>query len=155
MCPVWKGVLVSVSGKNNTCFIGLYCPAYTCMHTPPHAHHTPTPSNMHTLPPKLTPTLPHPLTLPHPPTFPHPPGFVPEAPPGSMEARTAQLRNCISVLFMFERKPVRDKPFSEDCRQWLDLLVSDVVPGMEGGGANNMIMSKEIRPGKGEGSLWG
>lgn len=56
---------------------------------------------------------------------------------------------------MFERKPVRDKPFSEDCRQWLDLLVSDVVPGMEGGGAEDMIMSKEIRPGKGEGSPWG
>ena len=36
----------------------------------------------------------------------------------------AKLRDCISVLFMFERRPVEDKEFKADCRQWLDMLVS-------------------------------
>ena len=36
----------------------------------------------------------------------------------------ATLRDCISVLFMFERRPVEDKQFKDDCRQWLDMLVS-------------------------------
>ena len=36
----------------------------------------------------------------------------------------AKLRDCISVLFMFERRPVEDKQFKDDCRQWLDMLVS-------------------------------
>ncbi len=51
-------------------------------------------------------------------------GWVPMCPPGELNPYTTALRDCISVLFMFERKPVQDKEFSNDCRQWLDLLVS-------------------------------
>ena len=51
-------------------------------------------------------------------------GWVSEASPGSLDTRSGHLRDCISVLFMFERRPTRDKSFSEDCRQWLNLLVS-------------------------------
>ena len=35
-----------------------------------------------------------------------------------------KLRDCISVLFMFERRTIEDKQFKTDCRQWLDMLVS-------------------------------
>ncbi len=44
--------------------------------------------------------------------------------PSELNGYTDSLRQCISVLFMFERKPVQNKEFSKDCRHWLDLLVS-------------------------------
>ena len=81
------------------------------LHTP-----LPLPSSLQTSP------LPSSYSTPPPP--PHLQGWVSEAPPGSLDAQTEHLRDCISVLFMFERKPTRDKSFSEDCRQWLNLLVS-------------------------------
>ena len=91
------------------------------LHTP-----LPLPSSLQTSRPALlllhTPSPPPPT--PHPPPPPHLQGWVSEAPPGSLDAQTEHLRDCISVLFMFERKPTRDKSFSEDCRQWLNLLVS-------------------------------
>ena len=54
-------------------------------------------------------------------------GYIPECPPGSLDHCTLELRHCVSVLFMFERKPHRDKQFSIDCRHWLDLMVCLIV----------------------------
>eukprot|EP00731_Ephydatia_muelleri_P017652 Em0010g750a len=34
------------------------------------------------------------------------------------------LRDCISVLFVFQRRQPQDQQFSEDCMQWLDILLS-------------------------------
>jgi len=34
-----------------------------------------------------------------------------------------QLRQCISILFAFQRKPTRDNVFVTDSRQWLSRLV--------------------------------
>lgn len=51
-------------------------------------------------------------------------GYIPDTPPGSMDFYTQGLRDCISVLFMFERKPQKDSHFSAECRHWLNTMVS-------------------------------
>ena len=51
---------------------------------------------------------------------------MPNCPPGALDSHNAHLRDCISVLFMFIRKPVVDVRFSEDCRHWLDILVGGI-----------------------------
>ena len=53
--------------------------------------------------------------------------WVPQCPPGNLDSRSSNLRDAISVLFTFERRPVRDKQFSDDCRQWLCMLVSCII----------------------------
>jgi hypothetical protein len=50
--------------------------------------------------------------------------WVPETPPGSLDSSSPHLRDAISVLFMFERRPQRDRQFTQDCRQWLNMLMS-------------------------------
>ena len=35
-----------------------------------------------------------------------------------------ELRNCISVLFSFERRPIADEVFVEHLREWTERLVS-------------------------------
>ena len=40
--------------------------------------------------------------------------------------QVAALRTCITVLFMFQRKPVKDEVFKTDTRNWLKNLVSTV-----------------------------
>ena len=52
-------------------------------------------------------------------------GWVPNCPPGAMDSHAARLRDCISVLFMFIRRPVVTSKFSEDCQHWLDILVGE------------------------------
>ncbi len=37
------------------------------------------------------------------------------------------LRQCIDVLFMFQRKPARDDVFLKDTRQWLARLVRGIL----------------------------
>ena len=56
-------------------------------------------------------------------------GYIPDTPPGSMDFYTQGLRDCISVLFMFERKPQRDSQFSVECRHWLNTMVSVLLYG--------------------------
>ena len=41
-----------------------------------------------------------------------------------MDDYTYELRSCISVLFIFERRPSRDQQFTSSCRNWLNTLVS-------------------------------
>ena len=53
--------------------------------------------------------------------------WVPNCPPGGLDSHNAHLRDSISVLFMFIRKPVVDVKFSEDCRHWLDILVGGFI----------------------------
>ena len=52
-------------------------------------------------------------------------GWVPNCPPGALDSHAAHLRDCISVLFMFIRRPVVNHKFSEDCQHWLDILVGE------------------------------
>lgn len=49
-----------------------------------------------------------------------------------MDFYTQGIRDCISVLFMFERKPQRDSQFSAECRHWLNTMVSILLCGCSG-----------------------
>jgi hypothetical protein len=44
----------------------------------------------------------------------------------SVTYQVEQLRQCISVLFLFQRKPVRDSVFVSDTRQWLSKMVTNL-----------------------------
>jgi hypothetical protein len=44
--------------------------------------------------------------------------------PSHLSLETAKLKDCISVLFIFQRRPSQDEQFSKDCLQWLETLLS-------------------------------
>lgn len=48
---------------------------------------------------------------------------IPSHNPTHLSPETARLKDCISVLFIFERRPTQDESFTADCRRWLDILV--------------------------------
>ena len=50
-------------------------------------------------------------------------GWVPHCVPGQTDHSNMALRDCVSVLFVFQRRQPQDQQFSEDCMQWLDILV--------------------------------
>ncbi|XP_019856281.1 PREDICTED: ectopic P granules protein 5 homolog [Amphimedon queenslandica] len=54
-------------------------------------------------------------------------GYIPYVPPGSMDDYTYELRSCISVLFIFERRPSRDQQFTSSCRNWLNTLIAALL----------------------------
>lgn len=41
-----------------------------------------------------------------------------------VQAQAERLKECISVLFVFHRKPTRDTEFVENIRRWTERLVS-------------------------------
>ena len=49
---------------------------------------------------------------------------IPSHNPTHLSPETARLKDCISVLFIFERRPIQDESFTTNCRMWLDVLVS-------------------------------
>jgi hypothetical protein len=49
--------------------------------------------------------------------------WIPVTPPGTLDDRSSDIRDAISVLFAFERRPQRDEQFRRDCRQWLNMLM--------------------------------
>lgn len=51
------------------------------------------------------------------------PAWIPQAPPGCLDQHSSNIRDAISVLFMFQRRPLKDKEFSQYCRKWLNILV--------------------------------
>lgn len=51
---------------------------------------------------------------------------IPSHNPTHLSPETARLKDCISVLFIFERRPIQDESFTTNCRMWLDVLVSAV-----------------------------
>ena len=52
------------------------------------------------------------------------PAWIPQVPPGGLDGHASHIRDAISVLFVFERRPPRDEQFTKDCRQWLNMLVT-------------------------------
>jgi hypothetical protein len=54
-------------------------------------------------------------------------GYIPDSPPGLLDPYTYQLRNCISVLFMFERMPQKDQQFSQSCRSWIQTMLNALL----------------------------
>lgn len=57
------------------------------------------------------------------------PGLSPPEITAEFQSEVQQLRDCISVLFMFVRQPQQDQEFADNLHKWTEHLVITIVVG--------------------------
>ncbi|XP_013408243.1 ectopic P granules protein 5 homolog isoform X1 [Lingula anatina] len=53
--------------------------------------------------------------------------FLPEQRSPQADQQMSMLKKCISILFLFQRRPVKDEQFTQDARMWLTRLVASLL----------------------------